>query len=145
MLRWGGLAGVSGAAVFILVFAIVAVFVQPGLTEPGEWIVRFPEVRAARTLENGLYLLALALWTVHHLALYRALRQARLAPALFGSALSLLGLTLLAAGALPHVATAPLSSLYHAPGATPRSRPPSPCCGGRLRGYLTRPSSWGLP
>lgn len=117
VLRWGGLAGLVGAAVFILVFVIVAVFVKPGLTEPGGWIVRFPEVRAARTLENGLYLLVLALWTLHHLALYRALRE-RLAPALFGSAVSLMGLVLLAAGALPHVATAPLSSLYHAPGAT---------------------------
>lgn len=59
-LQWGGLAGIFGAAVFVLVFMIVAVFVQPGLTEPGEWIVRFPEVRAARTLENSLYLAALA-------------------------------------------------------------------------------------
>ena len=35
VLRWGGLAGISGAAVFILVFVIVAVFVQPALTGPG--------------------------------------------------------------------------------------------------------------
>lgn len=56
--------------------------------------------------------MTLALWTVQHPALYRALRQERLAPALFGSALSLSGLTPLAAGAPPHVVTAPLSDLY---------------------------------
>lgn len=62
--------------------------------------------------------MVLVLWVTHLLALYRALRSPSLAPALFGSALGILGLVVLAAGALPHVATAPLSDLYHAPGAT---------------------------
>jgi hypothetical protein len=34
----------------------------------------------------------------------------------------ILGLVVLAAGALPHVATAPLSDLYHAPGVTPQDQ-----------------------
>jgi hypothetical protein len=34
----------------------------------------------------------------------------------------MLGLVLLAAGAIPHVATAPLSDLYQAPGATPQDQ-----------------------
>lgn len=100
--------------IFILVFVIVAVFVgDPGGVE------RFPEIRAARTAENGGYLLVLSLWVAHFLALYVALQRTSLTPALFGSGLGILGLAVLAAGALPHVATVPLSDLYHGPGATP--------------------------
>ena len=33
-----------------------------------------------------------------------------------------MGLVVLAAGALPHIATAPLANLYHAPGATPEDQ-----------------------
>jgi hypothetical protein len=119
VLRWGGLAGILGGSIFILVFVVVAVFVGPDPTELKGWVMRFPEIRAARTVENSLYLVALILWVAHFLALYRALRVTSLAPALFGSVLGILGLGVLAAGALPHVATIPISDLYHAPGATP--------------------------
>ena len=119
VLGWGGLAGILGSMSFILVFAIVIVFVGPDFAERDGWIRKFPEIRAARTVENSLYLATITLWIIHFLALYRALRSKRLAPALFGSVLSILGLVVLAAGALPHVATAPISDLYHAPGATP--------------------------
>jgi len=51
--------------------------------------------------------------------LYRALRKTSLAPALFGSVLGLVGLVVMAVSTTPHVAHAPLSDLYHAPGATP--------------------------
>jgi hypothetical protein len=73
-------------------------------------------------LENSLYLVVLILWIAHFLALYRALRRTSLAPALFGSVIGIVGLGVLAAGALPHVATAPISDLYHAPGATPEDQ-----------------------
>jgi len=122
VLRWGGLAGILGAILFILVFVIVIVFVGPDLAETEGWVMRFPEIRAARTVENSLYLVTLILWVTHFLALYRALRGKSLAPALFGSVLGILGLVVLAAGALPHVATAPISDLYHAPGATPEDQ-----------------------
>jgi hypothetical protein len=122
VLRWGGLAGILGGIIFILVFAVVIVFVGPDLVAPERMVMRFPEIRAARTVENGLYLVVLILWVTHFLALYRALRTTSLAPALFGSALGILGLGVLAAGALPHVATAPISDLYHAPGATPEEQ-----------------------
>jgi hypothetical protein len=118
VLRWGGLAGVLGGIVFILVFIIVAAFVGTDTLQPEEWIERFPDIRAARTVENSLYLVVLVLWIPHYLTLYRALRGTSLAPALFGSALGMLGLVMLMAGALPHVATAPLSDFYHAPGVT---------------------------
>ena len=122
VLRWGGLAGILGGIIFILVFVIVIAFVGLEPADPEGAVMRFPDIRAARTVENSLYLVVLILWVGHFLALYRALRGTSLAPALFGSVLGILGLGVLAAGALPHVATAPLSDLYQAPGATPADR-----------------------
>jgi magnesium-transporting ATPase (P-type) len=122
VLRWGGLAGILGGIIFILVFVIVIAFVGPDPAEPEGEVMRFPDIRAARTVENSLYLLVLILWVTLFLALYRALRGTSLAPALFGSVLSIVGLVVLAAGALPHVAQAPISELYHAPGATPEDQ-----------------------
>src|SRR5215218_2269871 len=122
VLRWGGLAGILGGLIFILVFVVVIVFVGADPAEPEGEVMRFPDIRAARTVEDSLYLVVLILWVAHFLALYRALRGTRLAPALFGSVLGIVGLGVLAAGALPHVATAPISDLYHAPGATPEEQ-----------------------
>jgi hypothetical protein len=101
-----------------LLFANQVSGVEEKLGDPGG-IERFPDIRAARTIENSLYLVTLILWVPHFLALYRALRGTSLAPALFGSVLGILGLGVLAAGALPHVATVPLSDLYQGSGATP--------------------------
>jgi len=120
VLRWGGLAGLLGGILHILTFVVVLAGPVGG-REPAdleEWVI-FPDIRAARIVENGLYLVALILGVILFLALYRALQRTNLAPALFGSVLGILGLVVLAAGALPHVATAPLSDLYHASGATP--------------------------
>ncbi len=117
-LRWGGLAGILGSILMLVVFGIVAAFVGMDPMGPEQSVTRFPDIRAARTVENGLYLVVLVLWVIHSLALYRALRGTSPAPALFGTVLSILGLVVLAAGALPHIATAPISDLYHAPGAT---------------------------
>ena len=122
VLRWGGLAGILGGIIFILVFVIVIAFVGAEPAQPEGEVMRFPDIRAARTLENSLYLVVLILWIAHFLALYRALRGTSLAPALFGSVVGIVGLGVLAAGALPHVATAPISDLYHAPGATPEDQ-----------------------
>jgi hypothetical protein len=85
-------------------------------------LTRFPEIRVARTVENTVYFVALLLWVVHFLGLYHALRRASPMPALVGAVLSIVGLTMMIAGALPHVATAPLSDLYHASGATPQDQ-----------------------
>ncbi len=119
VLRWGGLAGIVGGILLIAAFLPVGLFAGGFAATPAESIMRFPDVRAAQTVEEVLYLGALALWAVHFLALYRALRATSPAPALFGSGLGIMGLILLAAGALPQVATAPISDLYHASGATP--------------------------
>jgi len=121
VLRWGGLAGMLGSVLMIVTFVIVGVFV--GTDYSAAYLIeRFPEMRAARTVENGLFLAVVILWVLHFLALYRALRHESLAPALFGSVLGILGLVVLAAEALPHVAQAPISDLYHAPGTTPEDQ-----------------------
>jgi hypothetical protein len=122
VLRWGGLAGILGGIIFIVVFVVVIVFVGADPAEPEGEVLRFPEIRAARTVEDGLYLVVLVLWVTHFLALYRALRGMSLAPALFGSVLGIVGLGVLAAGALPHVASIPISDLYHAPGGSPQEQ-----------------------
>lgn len=114
VLRWGGLGGMVGSLVLVIVFAIVAVFVGSDPNEP----MGFPGVRVARAFEDGLYLSVMILWIPLFLALYRALRQERLAPALFGSALGIVGLVVLAAGALPHMVTLAVSDLVQTPGAT---------------------------
>jgi hypothetical protein len=97
-------------------------FVGADPAEPEGLVMRFPDVRAAHIVEEVLYLGVLALWAIHFLALYRALRATNLAPALFGSALGIMGLVVLAAGALPQVARTPISDLYHAPGASPEDQ-----------------------
>ena len=122
LMRWGGLAGIIGGVLFLFVFVFVGAIVGPDPAGPEGPVSRFPEIKAARTLENTLYLAVLALWVIPFLALYRALRGISLAPALFGSVLGILGLAVLAAGALPHVATTRLADLYHAPGAAPEDQ-----------------------
>lgn len=118
VLRWGGIAGVVGSMLFLVVFVIVGVFVGGEPAGLAEWVERFPDIRMARTAENGGYLLVLILWVPHFLALFVALRRTNLAAALFGSGIGVVGLTVLAAGALPHVATVPLADIYFGAEAT---------------------------
>ena len=119
VLRWGGLAGMLGGILFILVMVFVVVFVPPDPADLAGFVTRFPDIQATRVVENGIYLVALLLEVPLFLALYRALRKTSLAPALFGSVLGIVGLVVMVASTTPHVAHAPLSDLYHAPGATP--------------------------
>ncbi len=64
VLRWGGLAGMLGSVLFVVTFVFVGVFVGD---EPSaaDWVERFPEIRAARIVENSLFLAALILWVPH--------------------------------------------------------------------------------
>ena len=114
--RCGGIAGMAGAALFLAVFLFVGAIVGPDPAGPGGPISRFPEIRTARTIENTMYLAVMVLWAVHILALYRLLRDASPGLATVGSAVSVMGLVILAAGALPHAATVSLAELYHAAG-----------------------------
>lgn len=120
-LRWGGVAGILGSILMLVTFGVVAAFVGMDIT-PEQSLTRFPDIRTARTVENSLYLVVLLLWVIHGLGLHRALRRTSPTLALFGTVLSILGLVLLTAGAIPHIATAPLSDLYHAPGTTPQDQ-----------------------
>jgi hypothetical protein len=120
VLRWGGLAGMLGGILFILAF-VVAIAGPVGMEDPATlegWVTRFPDIIAARVVENVLYLLGLILGVPLFLALYRALRRTSLAPALFGSVLGIVGLVPMMAASIPHAAHSKLSDLYHAPGAT---------------------------
>ncbi|MCP3677532.1 MAG: hypothetical protein GY721_08085, partial [Deltaproteobacteria bacterium] len=119
VLRWGGLAGMLGVFLFVLVWVVVGVFIPSDPADLAGWVTRFPDIRAARIVENGIYLVALILEVPLFLALYRALRKTSLASALFGSILGILGLVVMMVGSIPHIAHASLSDLYHAPGATP--------------------------
>lgn len=122
LLNWGGLAGLLGGALMLFVFLFVGVVVGPdpsGLAGP---VTRFPEIMAARTVENTLYLVAIALWALQVGTLSRVLGGTRRAPAFAGGILGIAGLTVLAAGALPHIATSRLAGLYHAAGATPQDQ-----------------------
>jgi hypothetical protein len=102
----------------MIVFVMILVLAGVDLEDPEG----YPGIRAARVVENTLYGAGLVLGIIHFLALYRALQRSSPAPALFGSALATLGLGLMAAAALLHIAQDSLSELYHAPGATPGER-----------------------
>ena len=119
VLRWGGLAGILGGIMFILVLILVTVIIGDDPSDLTEWVIRFPSIKATRVVENIIYLTALILAIPLFLALYWALKKTSLAPALFGSALGILGIVAMAVSATPHVAHAPLADLYYASGATP--------------------------
>jgi hypothetical protein len=141
--RWSGAAGILGSLLLIGVFILVAVFVGTEPAEPEGLLTGFPEVRTAHILENTVYLASIALWVVHALALYQALRRRRPAAALVGAGLTILGLAMLAAGALPHLWQTPISALYHAPGTTVDERTVLVSSGRRRKGSSARCSSRG--
>src|ERR671920_791047 len=101
VLRWGGLAGMLGSVLIIVTFFIVGVFVGTDFSA-AYLIERFPEMRAARTVENGLFLAALLLGVPHFLALYRALWRGRLGPPLLRGGFGVMGLAIWAAESAVH-------------------------------------------
>jgi len=122
VLRWGGLAGILGSVFFILVMVFVAVVIGSDPFDLAEVVARFPNIHMLRVIENGVYLVGLLLEILLVLALFLALRKVNLAPALFGSALGIVGLVSMAISATPHVAHYPLSELFHATGTTPEAQ-----------------------
>jgi hypothetical protein len=115
--RWSGVAGIAGSVLFIGVFLFVGLVVGADATIEG-----FPGVRIGRTVENAVYLAALVLWVVAFLGLGRALRDTNPRASLSSSVLAIVGIGVLAAGALPHVAAVPLADAFHASGATEAER-----------------------
>ncbi len=113
LLRWGGVAGVAGA---LFMFGTLAVVTFLGLPDASdvETLTDYPDIAAGRMAEHFLYLGALVLFTLHVVVLYRMLRPAHPAAALFGAVTAFMGFIIGAAGSLLHVSTAPLSDLYEA-------------------------------
>ncbi|HVH16263.1 MAG TPA: DUF4386 family protein [Candidatus Angelobacter sp.] len=122
VLRWGGLAGMLGGLFFILTIIVLLVLVPPSSSDPAGLVKDFPTVRLGVTLGDSLDFVAVILWVGLFIGLYQALHGTNRPPALFGSILGVLGQVVLAAGALPPVAFAPISDLYHAAGATPQDQ-----------------------
>jgi len=122
ILRWGGLGGILGGILFIFVMVFVAVAIGDGPNDLKEIVARFPNIHLLRVIENGVYLVALLLEILLFLGLFWALRKERLAPALFGSVLGIVGLVSMVISATPHVAHYPLSELFQATGTTPEAQ-----------------------
>ena len=128
VLRWAGLAGMIGVLMNILSF-IAGLFAPPLFVQAGPGgscgpacyvdasLPRFPYVKAMIVAENVFYFAAIIMFVIFFLGLYRAVRAASgLAPAMFGTGLSLLGLAMEFVGALPAVAFAHLSEVYQSSG-----------------------------
>jgi hypothetical protein len=112
--RLGGFAGILGSVLLLGVFAFLAVFVGLDTLDAQAALERYPDIRWARIIENTAYLFALALWALHAVSLFVVLRTTRPATALAAVVMSVLGLAILAAGAVPHTAETVISDLYHA-------------------------------
>jgi len=104
VLRWGGLAGIIGGVLFILAMVVAEGLIPPAPESTTDLIARFPDIQLLRFAENTSYLLGLVCGIPLCLALFWALKNDRLAPALFGSALAIVGLVSMIISATPHVA-----------------------------------------
>lgn len=119
LLRWGGLAGIVGAIVFLCSIIYQVAFVGTGTTAAGAGpVIRFPGLQTQIIVGQTLFLVGVLLFVPLFIALSLALRRSSLAPALFGGFLSFLGLAVLAVESEPNVAMAQISAQYHAAGAT---------------------------
>ena len=76
----GEVSPASSGACSSLHFGFVAAFVGMDITLE-QSLTRFPDISAARTVENSLNLVVLLLWVIHSLALYRTLRRTSPTPA----------------------------------------------------------------
>jgi hypothetical protein len=112
---WGGLAGILGSFLLLGVFAFLSVFVGLDTLDAQAALERYPDIRWARVIENTAYLFALALWALHCVSLFGVLRAESPGTALAAVVMSVLGLAILAAGAIPHTAETVISNIYHAP------------------------------
>lgn len=118
-LRWGGLAGVVGALVFLVSIVYQVAFVGTNTTAAGAGpVIRFPGLQSQIIVGQTLFLVGVLLFVPLYLALFRALRGSSFAAAPFGAVLSFLGLAVLAVESEPNVAMAQISAQYHAAGAT---------------------------
>jgi hypothetical protein len=130
VLRCGGLAGIAAGLVFILVPVILFGLVPQapagsfkveggGQVDPVALVAMFPASRAAISAGNFVNFVSGILTLALVISLFITLRKTKLAPALFGSALYVLGLAVIFTETVTQVVFDPLSSLYQAPWTTP--------------------------
>lgn len=117
VIRRGGLAALGGAAALFGAFATYPIFDLPS-PDGIESLTTYPDIATGRIIENSLYLAAVVLWAVHFLAIGRAVRNPSTGARPLAPSVGVFGLTVLAAGALIHIATSELSDLYIEPAAT---------------------------
>ena len=109
--RWGGAAALGGVVLMVLTFAVVIAMDLPDASDV-ETLTDFADIETGRIFEHLLYLGSVILFTLHVPVLYQLLKRAHWAAALFGAALSTIGLAIMAASSLLHVSTSPLADLY---------------------------------
>jgi hypothetical protein len=116
--RWGGAVGLGGVALMLLTFTVVIGMDLPDASD-AETLTDFADIETGRIVEHLLYLGALILFTLHLAVLYQLLKTAHWPAALFGTALSTIGLIIMSASSLLHVSTSPLADLYTDPTTPP--------------------------
>ena len=120
LLRWGGVAGVLTGVFLVLTAVTLFGFVRPP-ADPRALVAKYPDFRLAYAVGETFTLISAVFAVAFYLALYRALRSS-LAPALWGTGLSLLGVAVLAVEGTPRIAYGPISDLYHAATASPQDQ-----------------------
>jgi len=112
--RWGGVAGMLGAVLLIAAGVVVGSLGLPDASDV-ETLTDFENIETGRIIEHFLYLGSVVLFALATVAMHRILARVHPAAALFGAATAFIGLVIMAASAVLHVSTAPLSELYTDP------------------------------
>jgi len=117
-LRLGGLAGILAGVFFLCTIVTLIEFGPSTTATPDALVNNFPNVRTGLVAGNTLYFLVSVGFVGLALGLYHALRGKSPALALFGTVLYILGVGVTFVETTTQVAFDPISTLYHAPGAT---------------------------
>jgi len=117
-LQLGGLAGILAGVIFLCTIVTLIEFGPSTTATPDALVNNFPNVRTGLAAGNTLYFLVSVGFVGLALGLYYALRRKSPALALFGTVLYVLGVGVTFVETTTQVAFDPISSLYHAPGAT---------------------------
>ena len=117
-LRYGGLAGILAGGFFLITIITLVMFGPSTTANANQLVANFPNVSTGLAVGNSFYFLVSVSLVGLVIGLYRALRRANPFAALFGTFLFALGLGVTFVEDTTQFAFAPISTLYHAPGAT---------------------------
>ena len=118
-LRLSGLAGILAGVFFLITIMTLVMFGPSTTATPAQLVNNFPNVSTGLAVGNAFYFLVSVSLVGLVLGLYRTLRRGNPFAALFGTILFALGLGVTFVEDTTQFAFAPISNLYHAPGATP--------------------------